>query len=233
MHITTGTRVAQICLFLLTESRHLPANYCKRDQKSCRLRARAARQIWHHRSRSLAIRSACGAFCRQRLAGMTSSPMASQQKIQLRQKIQRIEQVAQASAAPILLTGPTGAGKTRLARRIFRLKKSKHLIEGNFIEVNCATLRGDAAMSTLDIARRLPEPRQIAKACCTPPTTVCYFSTKSVSLALMNKPCFCVLSKTKPFVQSAIRDARIRFSIGRWYEPRLNQHVTEGTFRDS
>ena len=37
--------------------------------------------------------------------------------------IARIEQVAVASAAPLLLTGPTGAGKSQLARRIYDLKK--------------------------------------------------------------------------------------------------------------
>lgn len=49
----------------------------------------------------------------------------------------------------LLLTGPTGAGKSRLARRIFDLKKLRHAVAGNFVEVNCATLRGDGAMSTL------------------------------------------------------------------------------------
>jgi transcriptional regulatory protein RtcR len=45
--------------------------------------------------------------------------------------------------------GPTGAGKSRLARRIYELKKMRHTITGDFIDVNCATLRGDGAMSTL------------------------------------------------------------------------------------
>ena len=45
--------------------------------------------------------------------------------------------------------GPTGAGKSKLARRIFELKKMRHTISGEFIDVNCATLRGDGAMSTL------------------------------------------------------------------------------------
>src|SRR5262249_19393517 len=45
--------------------------------------------------------------------------------------------------------GPTGAGKSQLARRIYELKKARHQIEGAFVDVNCATLRGDAAMSAL------------------------------------------------------------------------------------
>jgi transcriptional regulatory protein RtcR len=63
--------------------------------------------------------------------------------------IDEIEQVAVRSRSPILLNGPTGAGKSQLAERIYELKKSKHQLTGEFVEINCATLRGDAAMSTL------------------------------------------------------------------------------------
>ena len=60
-----------------------------------------------------------------------------------------IEVVAANSRVPILLTGPTGAGKTRLARRIYELKKERRQVSGAYVEVNCATLRGDQAMSAL------------------------------------------------------------------------------------
>ena len=63
--------------------------------------------------------------------------------------IEEIEQVASRTRAPILLMGPTGAGKSQLARRIFELKKLKRQVSGSFVEVNCATLRGDSAMSAL------------------------------------------------------------------------------------
>jgi transcriptional regulatory protein RtcR len=63
--------------------------------------------------------------------------------------IDRIEQVAIATRDPLLLMGPTGAGKSRLARRIYELKRTRHAVEGAFVDVNCATLRGDTAMSTL------------------------------------------------------------------------------------
>jgi transcriptional regulatory protein RtcR len=36
-----------------------------------------------------------------------------------------------------------------LARRVFELKKLRHQIEGDFVEVNCATLQGEGAGSTL------------------------------------------------------------------------------------
>jgi len=45
--------------------------------------------------------------------------------------------------------GPTGAGKSFLARRVYELKKARHQISGKFVELNCATLHGDGAASTL------------------------------------------------------------------------------------
>jgi transcriptional regulatory protein RtcR len=36
-----------------------------------------------------------------------------------------------------------------LAKRIYELKKNRRAVEGSFVEVNCATVRGDAAMSAL------------------------------------------------------------------------------------
>ena len=37
--------------------------------------------------------------------------------------IEEIEQVAMRSKAPILLMGPTGAGKSQLARKLYELKR--------------------------------------------------------------------------------------------------------------
>ena len=45
--------------------------------------------------------------------------------------------------------GATGVGKSHLAKQIFQLKKDKFHLNGRFIDVNCATLRGDSAMSSL------------------------------------------------------------------------------------
>jgi transcriptional regulatory protein RtcR len=49
----------------------------------------------------------------------------------------------------MLLMGPTGAGKSQLARNIFDLKRQRQGLPGRFVEVNCATLRGDGAGSAL------------------------------------------------------------------------------------
>jgi transcriptional regulatory protein RtcR len=149
VHITTGTHVGQICWFLLTEARVIPRrilqlsppkrwkdgapgthgiidlDLSRYDKIATRFQAEQAEATSFLKS---GIETRNAAFNRM---------------------IDRIEQVAVRSKAPILLTGPTGAGKSQLARRIYELKHARHQIKGPFVEVNCATLRGDSAMSAL------------------------------------------------------------------------------------
>lgn len=154
IHITTGTHVAQICCFLLTEARYLPARLIQTspghkdpaaDPSAARRGSytlidldlsrydRIAQRFAHQHHESLAL---------------LKSGIATR-NAQFNQTIARIEKVAIRSTAPLLLIGPTGAGKSFLARRIYELKRSRHQISGRFVEVNCATLRGDSAMSAL------------------------------------------------------------------------------------
>jgi transcriptional regulatory protein RtcR len=149
VHITTGTHVAQICLFLLTESRHFPARLI---QTSPARRPRSGEpgtfkiiDLDLSKYDRLASR-----FAREReeATSILKSGIETRNPT-FNRLIERIEQVASSSKAPILLTGPTGAGKSQLAERIYELKKARRQIEGRFVEVNCATLRGDAAMSAL------------------------------------------------------------------------------------
>jgi len=148
-HITTGTHVAQICMFLLVESRFIPGvllqtappkkqthadpgSYTLIDLDLSRYDVLAQR---FNQEQSDAL-----AFLKSGIA--TRNP-------RFNALIEEIERVAVRSRAPILLTGPTGAGKSHLARRMFELKKSRHQVKGEFVEVNCATLHGDGAASTL------------------------------------------------------------------------------------
>ncbi len=149
VHISTGTHVAQICLFLLTESRHFPAQLLQTSPP----RRRHA--------------GGPGAFKVIDLDLSCYDPIAQRFNLEQRESldylksgiatrnpgfnrmIEQIEHIAIHARDPILLTGPTGAGKTQLARRIYELKQRRRQIEGQFVEINCATIRGDTAMSTL------------------------------------------------------------------------------------
>lgn len=150
IHITTGTHVAQICLFLLNESHYLPGKLLQcapppRKKKGHDPGTYRIIDLDLSRYDRIAQR-----FHRQQRAGLSYLKFGIETRnAAFNRMIEEIEHVAIQSRDPILLLGPTGAGKSRLARRIFELKKQRHLLKGGFVEVNCATIRGDAAMSAL------------------------------------------------------------------------------------
>lgn len=146
INITTGTHVAQICLYLLTEAHYLPGKLLQSSP------AKEGIQGTYHvidldlsRYDQIASR-----FAKESSDAVTHLKSG----IQTRNKafnglIDQLEQVSIKSTAPILLNGPTGAGKSQLAKRIYELKKQRGQLTGELVEVNCATLRGDNAMSAL------------------------------------------------------------------------------------
>ena len=148
IHITTGTHVAQICMFLLTESHHLPGRLIQLSPPRWgKGTAGDYRVIDLDLSRYDRIATR---FRAEHLEAtdFLKSGIATRNRA-FNHMVDQIERIAIRSKTPILLTGPTGAGKSLLAKRIFELKKSRHQVEGAFVEVNCATLRGDAALSAL------------------------------------------------------------------------------------
>jgi transcriptional regulatory protein RtcR len=148
-HITTGTHVAQICLYLLTESRHLPGRLLQTSPPP----KKGSDTTGHYSVIDLDLSKydrIAQRFHREQQEDRSflKSGIATR-NAQFNRMIEQIEVVAVRSSAPILLMGPTGAGKSHLARRIYELKKLKGTLAGPFVEVNCATLRGDGAMSAL------------------------------------------------------------------------------------
>lgn len=152
IHISTGSHVEQICLFLLAESRHLPAKLIQTSPKEGHVRHssdprgtytmidldlsrydKLAKRFEVERQDDLA-------FLKQGIDTRNDA---------FNRLIETIERVALRSAEPILLTGPTGAGKTQLAKQIYALKKQSGKVKGAFVAVNCATLGGDLAKSAL------------------------------------------------------------------------------------
>lgn len=148
-HITTGTHVVQICLFLLVESRFLPGVLLQTapPKKQVNNDPGSFALIDLDLSRYDALAQRFEQEQRDALAFLKNG-IATRNK-GFNALIEEIERVAIRSRAPILLTGPTGAGKSHLARRMYELKKARHQVSGEFVEVNCATLRGDGAASTL------------------------------------------------------------------------------------
>ncbi|MET0308864.1 MAG: RNA repair transcriptional activator RtcR [Sphingomonas sp.] len=149
IHITTGTHVAQICLFLLSEARYLPGRLLQtqphRGSPSSAPGTWTAIDLDLSRYDSIATRFAA-------VSAESTSFLKSgieTRNAAFNRMIDEIEQVAVRSKAPVLLMGPTGAGKSQLARRIYALKRLKHQVSGPLVEVNCATLKGDGAMSAL------------------------------------------------------------------------------------
>lgn len=149
VHITTGTHVCQICLFLLTESRLLPGKLIQTSPPK-----RPNHKIQGSYS-VIDLDLACydqiaARFAKEQLESLAFLKSGIEtHNATFNSMIEEIESVAINSKNPILLMGPTGAGKSQLARKIYELKRSRSQVSGNFVEVNCGTLRGDAAMSAL------------------------------------------------------------------------------------
>lgn len=149
IHITTGSHVVQICLFLMTEAHYFPGQLLQsappRRQTVGQPGSYALIDLDLSKYDQIAQR-----FSHEQEDGVAflKSGIATR-NARFNTMIDEIERVAIKSKAPILLMGPTGAGKSFLARRVFELKKARHQLDGKFVEISCATLRGDGAGSTL------------------------------------------------------------------------------------
>jgi transcriptional regulatory protein RtcR len=146
VHITTGTHVAQICLFLLTEANYIPAKLIQTSPSKDGVQG-TYQIIDLDLSRYDQIASRFAKESQDGIAYLKGG--IATRNPAFNALISQIEQVSIKSTEPMLLTGATGAGKSRLAKRIYELKKQRGQLSGNLVEVNCATLRGDNAMSAL------------------------------------------------------------------------------------
>ncbi len=150
IHITTGTHVAQICWFLLAEARYLPARLAQTSPPRKKDKPHSTGDVTIIDLDLSRYNDIATHFAQEReeTLNFLKSGIATRNPC-FNRMIEQIERVAIRSRSPILLNGPTGAGKSFLARRIYELKLARHQFSGPFVEVNCATLRGDTAMSAL------------------------------------------------------------------------------------
>ncbi len=148
IHITTGTHVAQICLYLLTEAHYLPGRLVQTSPSDRRSNEAGGYQIIDldlSRYDQIASR-----FSREHREGTVYLKGGIETKNKhFNRVIAQLEKVSINSDDPILLTGATGVGKSLLAKRIYQLKQQRGQVRGKLVEVNCATIRGDNAMSAL------------------------------------------------------------------------------------
>ncbi len=146
VHITNGMYQQQISMFLLAEARVLPGRVVITHDP-----ARAKRDPIRLLELDLARfdQLAARAERRQRDGVTFLKDGIATLNDDYNALIARIEHVVTVSRAPVVLWGPTGAGKSALAKRIYRLWKQRGDVTGEFVAVNCATLRGDGALSAL------------------------------------------------------------------------------------
>ncbi|MEM9630437.1 MAG: RNA repair transcriptional activator RtcR [Pseudomonadota bacterium] len=154
VHLTTGTHVAQICWFLLTESRHIPAKLVqtsppRRDDKDVTGNYNI---VDLDLSRYDALQQRFDLIAEEYNALLKAG--IETRNPGFNSLIERIELVATNSDAPLLLLGDTGTGKSELAERIYELKLQRRRVKGRLVHVNCATLKGERAMSSLFGHRR-------------------------------------------------------------------------------
>ena len=134
IHITTGTHVAQICWFLLAEARYLPARLL---QTSPPRKKDVANTVGSYELIDLDLsryNKIAQRFQREQSDNLSflKSGIATRNPA-FNTMIEQIEKVAGRSKAPMLLVGPTGAGKSFLARRVHELKHHRQQLAGRFV----------------------------------------------------------------------------------------------------
>ncbi|MBW4707236.1 RNA repair transcriptional activator RtcR [Roseobacter sp. YSTF-M11] len=152
VHLTTGTHVAQICWFLLTESRHVPAHLIQTGPPGPEEETPKFDVIDLDLSRYNALQQRFDQLSREHSDQLKGG--IKTRNLAYNDLIDRVELVTSNSDEPILLLGETGTGKTELAERIHSLKLDRRRIKGRLVHVNCATLNGPDAMATLFGQRR-------------------------------------------------------------------------------
>jgi transcriptional regulatory protein RtcR len=152
VHLTTGTHVAQICWFLLTESRHIPARLIQTGPP----REGGAPEgtldvIDLDLAGYNALQRRFDVAKREHAALLLGGVETRSPKMQ--GLIERLDLVAGTTDAPVFLVGEAGTGKSALAARLHELKLVRRRVKGRLVQVNCATLR-DGALPPLLGQRR-------------------------------------------------------------------------------
>jgi transcriptional regulatory protein RtcR len=151
LHLTTGTHVSQICMFLLAEAKIFPGKLIQTSPPLRNIENSAGTyeivDLGHSDFDRIRSRVYVEEQTRQGVSHLKDGIETRNE--QYNSLIGEIYQIAVRSRNPILLLGQTGVGKTKLAERIHKLKLDNKIASGKFIKVNCATIKYDGAMSAL------------------------------------------------------------------------------------
>lgn len=150
IHLTTGTHVEQICLFLLTQKHYFNGKLIQTYQDDKKLNSDP---VGHTTIIDLNL-SAYDKLKQYFKAEEDKSIRSLKAGINTKNNgynktIDEIEAVIARDTSPILLTGPTGSGKTVLAKRIYEQYKARSLVTGKFISLNCAAIPSTLAESEI------------------------------------------------------------------------------------
>lgn len=127
VHLTTGTHVAQICWFLLARSRHVPARLLQTGPPREGDPNGTLDVIDLDLSRYDALQQRFDLASLEH-AALLKGGIATRNPA-FNAVIDRIEQVATTTDAPLLLLGGSGTGKTELAQRIYELKLQRRRLK--------------------------------------------------------------------------------------------------------
>lgn len=153
VHLTTGTHVAQICWFLLTESRHIPAKLLQTGPPRGEETPFGTLDVIDlDLSRYDALQQRFQAVSRDNISLLKGGIESATPDFNT--MIHRLETVASHSDAPLLLLGEPGCGKSHLAQQIYELKLQRRRVKGRLVQLSCSTLRGPQALPTLFGQRR-------------------------------------------------------------------------------
>ena len=159
IHLTTGTHVAQICWFLLTESRHIPARLIQTGPPRDDNTPNGTLDIIDlDLARYNALQRRFEAAAREHSALLLGG--VETQSPEMLALAAELDLIISHSDAPITLVGEAGTGKSALAMRLHELKLIRRRVKGRLVSVNCATLRGEAALSALLGQRRAAGPER-------------------------------------------------------------------------
>ncbi|WP_447764683.1 RNA repair transcriptional activator RtcR family protein [Pseudomonas reinekei] len=147
LNITTCTPIQQICFCTLAESRRWPVELVQcLDAKTGDL-ASKIQVIDLDLSRYDVILNQYPMGHPESISFLKD--YIATRNVYYNEMVENIQSTVLCSKSPILLSGPSGVGKTVMARRLHQIKARTTLLTQRFVEVNCIALKDALAMSAL------------------------------------------------------------------------------------